>query len=256
MIGRVHAYGAGVVAGTAILLSAQFAAADSGGASSSGGAPVAPTKTAPAPPLAPDGQVEAGNRVITASGNGITITTHSSALFRGRLRFTGHVSSPGTGRMIEIDRRGARGTWKPTLRTRIRAHGSFNATWATNKSGRFAFRASILRGKGQRATSASSPTLTVIVYRMSIATTYGPGFYGSQTACGERLTRHTLGTANRTLKCGTRVAVLYHGRSIVVPVIDRGPYANGANWDLTVATARKLGMDGTARIGAASLSAR
>ena len=63
-----------------------------------------------------------------------------------------------------------------------------------------------------------------------------------------------LGTANRTLKCGTRVALFYRGRSLVVPVIDRGPYANHADWDLTAATGRKLGMDGTGRVGAVPVS--
>jgi rare lipoprotein A (peptidoglycan hydrolase) len=36
-------------------------------------------------------------------------------------------------------------------------------------------------------------------------------------------------------------------------VIDRGPYANSADWDLTAATARALGITGTATIGAVSL---
>jgi rare lipoprotein A (peptidoglycan hydrolase) len=43
---------------------------------------------------------------------------------------------------------------------------------------------------------------------------------------------------------------------MVVPVIDRGPYANGADWDLTEVTASKLGIDGTATIGAVSLPRR
>jgi rare lipoprotein A (peptidoglycan hydrolase) len=40
---------------------------------------------------------------------------------------------------------------------------------------------------------------------------------------------------------------------IVVPVIDRGPYANHADWDLTEATAAKLGTPGIADVGAVSL---
>jgi rare lipoprotein A (peptidoglycan hydrolase) len=40
---------------------------------------------------------------------------------------------------------------------------------------------------------------------------------------------------------------------ITVPVIDRGPYAHNANWDLTMATARALGMEGTGVVGAAAL---
>jgi rare lipoprotein A (peptidoglycan hydrolase) len=34
-----------------------------------------------------------------------------------------------------------------------------------------------------------------------------------------------------------------------VPVIDRGPFANGARWDLTMATAKALGIKETATIG-------
>ena len=52
------------------------------------------------------------------------------------------------------------------------------------------------------------------------------------------------------------MAVYYHGRTLVVPVIDRGPYANGADWDLTVATGKALGIEGTAQIGAVSLPSR
>ena len=36
-------------------------------------------------------------------------------------------------------------------------------------------------------------------------------------------------------------------------MIDRGPYANGADFDLTMATGRAMGMGGTAQIGAVSL---
>jgi rare lipoprotein A (peptidoglycan hydrolase) len=77
--------------------------------------------------------------------------------------------------------------------------------------------------------------------------------WGNKTACGKVLKRSTLGLANRTLPCGTPVAVYWHGRTIVVPVIDRGPYANGADWDLTVATSNALGMSGTETVGAVSL---
>ena len=81
-----------------------------------------------------------------------------------------------------------------------------------------------------------------------------PGFWGHTTACGETLRRGTIGVANRRLPCGTKVAIYYAGRMLVVPVIDRGPYANGADWDLTEATGRALGIAGTARIGAVSLA--
>ncbi len=68
-----------------------------------------------------------------------------------------------------------------------------------------------------------------------------------------QLRRDTVGVANRSLPCGTLVAIYYGGRTMVVPVIDRGPYANGADWDLTEATGRALGIAGTATVGAVSL---
>ena len=113
------------------------------------------------------------------------------------------------------------------------------------------------RERGAATASSNWPTVTVTVYRPSIATWYGGnGVWGSTTACGEVLRRNTLGVANRTLPCGTQVALYYRGRTTVVPVIDRGPYANGADWDLTQATARLLSMDGVAHIGAVSLPRR
>jgi rare lipoprotein A len=90
-------------------------------------------------------------------------------------------------------------------------------------------------------------------YRPVRATWYGPGFFGHRTACGRRLTHRTLGVAHKRLPCGTEVALRYRGRTVVVPVIDRGPYSRGIDYDLTYATARKLGMQQTSRLRAAAL---
>ena len=91
-------------------------------------------------------------------------------------------------------------------------------------------------------------------YRPVKATWYGPGLYGNRLACGGRLRTRTLGVAHKSLPCGTKVALRYRGRTVVVPVIDRGPYARGVSYDLTEATARKLGMTQTARLAAAPLN--
>ena len=40
------------------------------------------------------------------------------------------------------------------------------------------------------------------------------------------------------------VKLRYHGRSITVPVIDRGPYVAGRDYDLTEATRDRLGFPG------------
>ncbi len=62
---------------------------------------------------------------------------------------------------------------------------------------------------------------------------YGPGFYGNRTACGYAYTKKILGVANRTLPCGTMVTFMYKGIVKRVPVIDRGPYVAGRQWDLS-----------------------
>jgi rare lipoprotein A (peptidoglycan hydrolase) len=87
--------------------------------------------------------------------------------------------------------------------------------------------------------------------RWAGATWYGPGLYGRHTACGQLLTARTIGVAHRSLPCGTPVKFLYRGRSIVAPVIDRGPYTRGNSWDLTLATAEALNFDevGADRVG-------
>ncbi|MCW3069508.1 MAG: hypothetical protein JWL67_2133 [Solirubrobacterales bacterium] len=89
------------------------------------------------------------------------------------------------------------------------------------------------------------------VKKTAIATWFGPGFYGKQTACGQTLTPSVIGVANRTLPCGTLVKVSYNGHSVTVPVVDRGPYSHiGADWDLTAGAAQALGVSETVRIAA------
>jgi rare lipoprotein A len=105
----------------------------------------------------------------------------------------------------------------------------------------------------QAGAARSSVPRKVTVYRPTRASWYGPGFYGRRTACGIRLTRRTQGVAHRRLPCGTRVAVTMGGRSTVVRVIDRGPFVRGVHWDLTYASAQRIGLEYTREIGAAPL---
>jgi rare lipoprotein A (peptidoglycan hydrolase) len=88
----------------------------------------------------------------------------------------------------------------------------------------------------------------VALMRVLKATWYGPGLYGKQTACGMRLRRTTLGVAHRTLPCGKRVTFYHAGRFLTVPVIDRGPFRRGVEWDLTAAAAKRLGFLATGRL--------
>lgn len=85
------------------------------------------------------------------------------------------------------------------------------------------------------------------------ATWYGPGLFGNRTACGQRLRRATRGVAHRTLPCGTKVVLRHRGRTVRTTVIDRGPFAHRAHWDLTQRVARELGFDGAHRIRVAAI---
>lgn len=64
---------------------------------------------------------------------------------------------------------------------------------------------------------------------------YGPGFYGRRTACGYAMTKSLRGVAHRSLPCGTRITFRNpsNGRTVTVPVVDRGPYVSGRQWDMT-----------------------
>ena len=103
-------------------------------------------------------------------------------------------------------------------------------------------------GPTAATTPSSTPTPSTKAPKTALATWFGPGFYGRHTACGQTLTPVTVGVANRKLPCGTLVKVTYHGQGLTVPVVDRGPYANGANWDLTAAAAQSLGIEETVRV--------
>ncbi len=196
-----------------------------------------------------------GDVIVSGTGDGVTLVSHASAMLRNQLSFTGSASPSDAGATVEIERLGHQTNWQwaPTAQATVGSDGSFSAAWQTDHIGRFAIRALIATSSGTASTASSMPTVTITVYRQSIATQYGPGFYGQRTACGTKLKPSTIGVANRTLKCGSKVSVYYHGQTMIVPVIDRGPYANHADWDLTTATAKALGISGTATIGAVSL---
>jgi len=102
-------------------------------------------------------------------------------------------------------------------------------------------------GTGAPAAPAARAKPARKVHTSGIATWFGPGFFGQRTACGQTLTPAVIGVAHRTLPCGTLVKVSYEGRSLILPVLDRGPYSR-ADWDLTAGAAQALGITETVRI--------
>jgi rare lipoprotein A len=230
----------------ATLLPGLAVASGGGGTGGAGTGPGSPgsSQNPPVP-------VTAGNVPVTASSDGITITSEASAFIRGGVSVSG--TAPAAGDVVEIDQlsAAATATWVPVADASAQRGGSFTASWHPKRAGQVTIRA-VINGS-QASSAAAAPTLSVTVYRRSIATLYGPGFWGHRTACGKILRRNTIGVANRTLPCGTLVQLYYKGSVITVPVIDRGPYAHGANWDLTMATGRAIGALATVVIGAAAV---
>lgn len=86
-----------------------------------------------------------------------------------------------------------------------------------------------------------APVVTASAGSYVLASWYGPGFYGNRTACGQTYSPQILGVAHKTLPCGTLLVLSYGGRSVTVPVIDRGPYVAGRTLDLSNATRASLG---------------
>ena len=236
-----------VLSGLFVLPSLAWASGSGGAGMGGSGSPSGTTTGSGSTPSA------ASSGPVSASADGITLNTSAATILRNGLNFSG-TTSGAAGKTIEIERLGHQTGWQwaPTVSNTVASDGSFNVTWHTDHIGRFAIRALITQA-GSASSASAAPTLTITVYRSSLATLYGPGFYGDRTACGQHLSRSMIGVASPTLRCGTKVAILYGGRTMVVPVIDRGPYANKADWDLTMAAGKALGVTGTSKIGAVSL---
>jgi rare lipoprotein A len=85
-----------------------------------------------------------------------------------------------------------------------------------------------------------------------VASWYGPGFHGKNTANGEQYDQRDHTAAHRTLQMPSvvRVTNLDNGLSTVVRINDRGPYARSRVLDLSRAAAQDLDMmrTGTAHV--------
>ena len=155
----------------------------------------------------------------------------------GAVRVRGRLLPRLAGRKLTLQVR-SDGRWRTVDRMRTRRGGSFRASFKPRSPGSYRLR---VRFGGDGVAAAASDRLRrVHVYRASHASWYGPGLYGNSTSCGGALHAGRLGVAHKHLPCGTRVTFYYRGRSVTAPVIDRGPFAAGREWDLTAATKQRL----------------
>jgi rare lipoprotein A len=212
--------------------------------------------------LADNGTGGAGMPVVIAPSTGgvgygdphtRSIVAKPSVLLGRRIDVRG--TMPGSPhRTVILQRLDGRRGWRNVARTRVRSSERFLVSWRADRSGQISLRAVIAARAARHAgrsraatpidaqTAQSAPVVDVTVYRQAMASFYGPGFFGKQTACGQTLTPDLIGVAHRRLPCGTLVLIMYRGRELTVPVIDRGPFNGAYDWDLTQATADALGF--------------
>jgi len=215
-------------------------------------------------------------KTVTSNGRGIyntDVTARQSGQIRvktadgqfspiRRLKVRSTMKVQGINRYVKLgDRLGVRGIIRPagvrrikvvingageTIRTKTKAHGGFAVKWRPESAGNYRVR--VFGARNEAAIGDASRRFRVFGLRAAHASYYGPGLYGNGVACGGTLTPSTMGVAHKTLPCGTKVTISYEGRTVKVPVIDRGPYIAGRDYDLTEAVRNKLGFGGVGTI--------
>jgi rare lipoprotein A len=159
-----------------------------------------------------------------------------------RVSVAGTLSPAIAGRTVTLQALGRHG-WHNVSRARTAAKGRFRLVYLPRQTGSERVRVAFA---GDAAGLPSRRRLGRLnVYRLAGASWYGGG---GGLACGGSLTSATLGVANKTLPCGTLVTLRYNGRSVRVPVVDRGPYVAGREFDLTEATKQALGFGDTGQV--------
>lgn len=198
-------------------------------------------------------KIERSGRIRAVSADGratptrkvrVRSVTRASVEKRARVgqkvTIRGHVAPAGQRRKVTIRVGGEE------LRARTNRTGRFRARWKPDDAGRSKVK---VRSAGNLVAAGSTAKAgRVTVFRSAEASWYGPGLYGNGVACGGTLKPSTMGVAHKTLPCGTKLTIRYHGRQVRAKVIDRGPYVAGRDYDLTTATKLRLGFPGVGTV--------
>jgi rare lipoprotein A len=195
-----------------------------------------PTASATAPVAAPAAKVSSALSVNSVRR---TVIAGHRLIVRGVLK------PAGAGRAVSLQLRRS-GGWTTVDHDRTDARGRYLLDWRSSSTGTRQVRVHF--GGTRELTSARHAAGTARIYRRALASWYGPGLYGQHLACGGTLSAGTLGVAHKSLPCGTKVTLHYRGRTVRVPVVDRGPYVGAREFDLTAATKQKLGFGSTGTV--------
>lgn len=100
---------------------------------------------------------------------------------------------------------------------------------------------------GRGALPTFNPSALTGRMMKGFASWYGPGFHGRRAASGERFDMNAHTAAHKTLPFNTVVKVTnaWNGKSTLVRITDRGPYAHGRIMDLSKGAASAIGMLGS-----------
>lgn len=187
----------------------------------------------------------AGALCLAASIAAVTSATASTKIEAKRLNIrVGHRASvvgraaPAALAKLQIHRRGR---WVTLEHARAGASGRYALRHRLRRPLSAPARVRVADGSTRRLGRLN-------VYRAAVASWYGPGLYGNRTGCGGTLVPGRLGVAHKSLPCGSRVTLRVGRRVLRVPVIDRGPYVGGREFDLTESTAQRLHFSGQGTI--------
>ena len=185
--------------------------------------------------------------VATKASSSLTVRSVRRTVMAGqRVVVRGTLRPAGSGRAVSLQLGKAGGGWVTVDHDRTDHRGRYVLAWRASKTG--TKRVRVHFGGNRALSSARHLAGTTRIYRRAFASWYGPGLYGGHLACGGTLSAGTLGVAHKSLPCGTKVTLHYKGRTVRVPVVDRGPYVGGREFDLTAATKARLGFGSTGTV--------